>query len=471
MTESDNRDLGGNPIGSDKSKYHPRYDNSYAIVIGIDTYKDPKLRSLGKAEEDARSIAEVLSAKPYNFQVDLLLGSQATQKAIKRALKKIIDISLYDDRVIFYFAGHGYMHPDLRGFESGYLACVDTDPDDPFDGLEYEEVKKITRFTRAKHIGIILDACFSGSVLGLTRATMPTAATQEYLLHTSYQVLTAGGVEVVSDTRSMTGELVKVLREGTPDKAGAFTFSRLGQQIHEVIHHQSKGLQSPIVGYLEGSSKGQMVLTTYTAADLLPEALRLGLTDEEPTIRLMTIADAEKYLVDPDLGDKLRAVLVEMQVNDVDPDVRLRITQALRKKPPIAKGGTSKETIREVISICNRRAVYTRVHAQLSHIAMFQSLSECRRDLAKIAMYIEPKKQQQIVQDVIGELDFIERNDYTKKELEKPSYEINEEINRSKLRIISLLDKLCKNAGITYTLPTSTVEDIFWSIDEANQHV
>jgi hypothetical protein len=469
MAENDDRDLSGATERSQKSRYCPTYENSYAIVIGIDTYKDPKLRPLGKAEEDASSISDVLSAKPYDFQVEMLLGEQATQKAIKRALKKIIDVSKVDDRVIFYFAGHGYIATTIRGIDIGYLACVDTDPDDPFDGLKYDDVIELTHFSRAKHIAFILDACFSGSALGLTRAAVPTAAVQEYLLHTSYQVLTAGAVEVVSDTRSMTGALVKALREGSPGQAGPFTFSHLGQQIHEVIHHQSKGLQSPVYGYLEGSSKGQMVLAIFGAADLLPEGLRLGLTDKDPSIRLYAIADAEKFLTDPEMGDKLRAVLVEMQMNDEDPDVRSRATRALHKKPPLAKGGTSKDIIRQVISICNRRAVYTRMHAQQSHVAMFQSLSECRRDLAKIAMYIEPRKQQQIVQDVIGELDLIERHDFTKKELEKSFDEIYDEINQSKLRIIALLDKLCKSAKVSYTLPSSTVEDVFWSIEEANK--
>ncbi len=260
MAESDDRKLGGNPDGSGKPKYQARYDHSYAIVIGIDTYKDPKLRPLGKAEKDASSMKEVLSGDPYHFQVELLTGLKATRRAITQALTDIIQKSRADDRVVFYFAGHGYIVKNNRGFDLGYLACADTDPDDPFDGLEYDEVIKLTQFAKAKHIAFILDACFSGSALGITRAFMQPVAVQEYLLHSAYQVLTAGGVEVVSDARSMTVELVKVLREDVPGKETPLTFSHLGQSVHDAIHNQSKGRQSPIYGFLEGSSKGQMVL-------------------------------------------------------------------------------------------------------------------------------------------------------------------------------------------------------------------
>ncbi len=319
-------------------KYHPRYERSYAILIGIDSYQHPRLRPLGNAEADARSIQEILSTKPYNFHVDLLLGAQATRKAITRLLNQAIQVTEPNDRLIFYFAGHGYIQQDTRGFDVGYLACADTDPDDPFDGLEYAEVtSKLIRFAEAKHVAFILDACFSGKALGLTRSVVQPAALSEYLLHTSYQVLTAGGVEVVKDARSMTTELVKALKEGLPGNDSPFTFSHLGQHIHDLIHSQSQGRQSPIFGYLEGSSKGQMVLFTPSAADALPEELRLGLTDPNPLLRRFAIAEAERSLADPLLAGKVRRVLEELQVDDEDREVRRRAGEALRSVPKQAR--------------------------------------------------------------------------------------------------------------------------------------
>ena len=303
MTEG--RDIDIDDMEPKQSKYKDSYDNSYAIVIGIDTYKNPRLRPLGKAEEDARNIAEVLSSEPYNFQVDLLLGEIATQRTITRALNKIIKTSNPNDRVIFYFAGHGYIQPDNRGIDSGYLAFADTDPEDPYDGLEYDEITKITRFAKAKHIAFILDACFSGTALGLTRSAMPEAAVREYLVHPAYQVLTAGAFEVVSDARSMTGELVKVLKDGIPGGQSQLTFNHLGQYIQDVIHNQSKGRQTPIYGLLEGSSKGQMVFRV----DLLPDFhdLRQGLQYNNSITHRLANAKPEMLISDPNYGEIIRA--------------------------------------------------------------------------------------------------------------------------------------------------------------------
>lgn len=116
------------------------------------------------------------------------------------------------------------------------------------------------------------------------------------------------------------------------------------------------------------------------------------------------------------------------------------------------------DLIGEVLSTCSRRAVYTRTHAQLDHDAMFHSLTDCRSKLQSIVARIKPKNLQQMVADIIGELDFIERH---KENLEK--------IDQAKLRIIASLEKLSNAAGVSYTLPRSMTEEVFWSIEEANQ--
>lgn len=123
----------------------------------------------------------------------------------------------------------------------------------------------------------------------------------------------------------------------------------------------------------------------------------------------------------------------------------------------IEKKGASKDLIREVLSACYTRAVYTRTHAQLDHNAMFRSLASCRSHLQKVVTRIEPKDNQQLVADIISQLDFIERN---KEDFNK--------INQAKLRIIGSLAKLSDEVGVSYVLPHSTTEDVFFSIEEAN---
>jgi hypothetical protein len=122
--------------------------------------------------------------------------------------------------------------------------------------------------------------------------------------------------------------------------------------------------------------------------------------------------------------------------------------------------------IRDVLSACYRRAVFTRYHAQLNHGAMFESLSECRSQLQRLIAYVEPEEQQRLVAGVIAELDLIERchqQDFTWQGLGTMGT-----IDGAKLRIIHSLAKLAQNARISFVLPASVTEELFFSREEAD---
>ena len=57
------------------------YENSYAVIIGINNYNSENVKDLGYAVEDAESIANLLITKlGYNEEnVYLLLDEEATQ--------------------------------------------------------------------------------------------------------------------------------------------------------------------------------------------------------------------------------------------------------------------------------------------------------------------------------------------------------------------------------------------------------
>jgi hypothetical protein len=245
--------------GVTMSPYQNTYTASHAIVVGIDDYAEPKFKPLGKAEADARDVARVLAAKPYSFSVRTLLGGKATKAAIIGALRDLRTATRPDDRVVFYFAGHGYKLSDNLGNEVGYLACSDTVSGDPYAGLEFDEVTKVRRWAKAKHIAFILDACFGGKALGLTRG-ISGAAADKYMTRRAWQVLTAGGDEVVADAHSMTDILVRALREGVPGTEGPLTFSAAGDFVKDEMAARSYGMQIPVCQYLVGSSNGEMIL-------------------------------------------------------------------------------------------------------------------------------------------------------------------------------------------------------------------
>lgn len=131
----------------------------------------------------------------------------------------------------------------------------------------------------------------------------------------------------------------------------------------------------------------------------------------------------------------------------------------------------SVDRVREVLAACYRRAIFARFHAQMSHEAMFDSLADCRATLQKLIVYVEPENLQQIVAGIIGELDFIERrrdsvlgSNYWDK-----GYDDAYLINGAKLRIIAALLTLKTAAEISFVLPTSVTEEVFFSKENADK--
>ena len=264
-------------------KYMPYYRNSHALVIGIDSYASSSLTTLGSAESDASAIASLLALPKYGFMVNLLLGELATKDAIQKALYALRD-SDPDDRLIIYFAGHGYTVTDNFGREKGYLATVDTIPNQEFTALGLDEITNLTRYGQAKHMGFIFDACFSGQALGLTRTSSATAdkniptALEKLIMRRAYQVVSAGaGDQPVDDFQSMTTLLVNALNGNVHLLKEAITFNNLGLFLQQTMAEDSGKTQIPQFGSIGGSQGGDFVFWA--------ESYKLIGSDNTPSIK------------------------------------------------------------------------------------------------------------------------------------------------------------------------------------------
>jgi hypothetical protein len=285
---------------AEQAVYKPLYTKSHALVIGINSYSDPRFAPLGQAEDDARAVAEVLAADPYNFNVTTLIGHDATRQAILGALFKLRKAQ-EDERILVYFAGHGYTLSDRLGQEMGYLAAVDTVPEQDFTALEMEEVTELARYAPAKHVAFIFDACFSGQALGLTRSASVTA--DKLLTRRAYQVISAGaGDQTVADFQSMTSRMLEVLEQRariTTD--GLLTINELGIWLQQTIAADSGQTQIPQFGHIRGSQGGDMVL--YQDLTMrLPMEIEEALASDTPNLRLgAVVALIDLLAINPDI--------------------------------------------------------------------------------------------------------------------------------------------------------------------------
>jgi Caspase domain len=99
------------------------FSRNLAFVIGINDYTNG-ISHLQNAVNDAQKIVEILHEQ-YGYQVSMYLNEIATLQNINKLLEETLPQEVTeDDRLLFYFAGHGIALNADDGPE-GYLIPQD----------------------------------------------------------------------------------------------------------------------------------------------------------------------------------------------------------------------------------------------------------------------------------------------------------------------------------------------------------
>jgi archaellum component FlaC len=132
----------------------------HALVIGNNSYRQvPRLRT---AVHDAREVARALEAQ-YGFRVRLL--TDATGYDLLKALDDLRGKLTKDDNLLIYYAGHGKM--DAQG--RGYWLPVDAAANDSASWVASDKITGILDAMAARQVLLVADSCYSGT---LTRSVM-----------------------------------------------------------------------------------------------------------------------------------------------------------------------------------------------------------------------------------------------------------------------------------------------------------
>lgn len=155
-----------------QSKSETGFANSYAVVIGINDYQSgvPKLRT---AVNDAKAIAKILkrehgytliapSTRVDQEQNEAWLEQDATLANLNDLLKNLISRIGKEDRLLFYFAGHGIALNSEDG-PQGFLIPQDAIHGDTNTYLPMSQLRKALAELPCRHCLIILDCCYSGA--------------------------------------------------------------------------------------------------------------------------------------------------------------------------------------------------------------------------------------------------------------------------------------------------------------------
>ena len=164
----------------------------YALVIGNNDYE--YLTDLETAHNDARAVADLLQ-RDYGFQVTRLFD--ATREDILNALNHFRKTLTQRNSLLIYYAGHGHLDPDA---DTGYWLPVDAERDNNIYWIQNETITATLKAMNARHVLIVSDSCYSGT---LTRADKLSIRTPDYferlVRKKTRGVITSGGLERVMD--------------------------------------------------------------------------------------------------------------------------------------------------------------------------------------------------------------------------------------------------------------------------------
>ena len=268
------------------------FDDSFALVIGIDSYPSPAWSDLNYAVSDARAFADYLSDQ--GFEVRTLYNEQATKEAIDYLLQDyFVDKVGDDDRFLLFFAGHG----ETRKFSNGTQGfIVPSNGNERVSSLvSMDHIRTMSaRMTDSRHQLFIMDACYGGLLAEYRGVGVVSQSHPEYLSEITRrrarQILTAGGADqrVIDrgpgENSLFTMHLLQSLRDGEANLNGDdyITFSELAAYI---VPAASSSQQTPAVSTLAGHMAGDFVFRTrQTSSDASGTARPISIVPElEPT--------------------------------------------------------------------------------------------------------------------------------------------------------------------------------------------
>lgn len=239
-------------------KYQPRYNDSWALVIGINKYRH--VGPLEIARADAESIRDVLVQR-LRFpaaNITMLLDARATRARIMEKFLSYENLDP-DDRLIVFFAGHGSTVSARRG-PVGHLVPVDGNPADKSTLIRWDDLTRNADIIPAKHILFIMDACYSGLAIQRSGKAGERRFVTDMLQRPSRQVITAGKAdETVADgggptgaNSIFTGYLLQGVEGAAADEGGVITASNLMNFAYKKVATDSRSHQTPHFGHIDG---------------------------------------------------------------------------------------------------------------------------------------------------------------------------------------------------------------------------
>lgn len=182
-----------NPPKDYKSGYH-------ALIIGNNEYQN--YSALKTAVNDADAVARVLRDR-FGFQTNVL--TNVTRDDFYRAFDSLRKRLTPDDKLLIYYAGHGRIDIDNRG----YWLPVDAGLENAGTWFSNREITDQIDAIAARQVLVVADSCYSGSFAKNSASVVATLTDPDKLQRYLKRIATKRSRTVITS-----GGLLPVLDEG-----------------------------------------------------------------------------------------------------------------------------------------------------------------------------------------------------------------------------------------------------------------
>jgi len=221
------------------------YDASYALVIGIDHYRNGNPR-LFNSVRDAVLVTKVLEEKGFDVTLRKDLDSEQLKKAFEEFF--ILKGQRPHARLFVWFSGHG---ATVDG--EGFLVPADAPPKEDtalfkLKSLSLRRFGEYMRLARSKHAMAVFDSCFSGTVFNTERSTPPAAVTRATALPVRQFLSSGDANQTVPDDGRFRKLFIRALRgqeKADLNHDGYLTGSELGMFLSDRFTNLTRGKQTP----------------------------------------------------------------------------------------------------------------------------------------------------------------------------------------------------------------------------------
>ncbi len=222
------------------------------LVIGVGEYNDPSVIQLTGALKDAKAFSEAITRTGENPSINLLLNPTLT--GLKVNIFEWARKSEPGETLILYYSGHGYSIDN-----DTYLIPSDVETryikDTAYNFTT--GLKSISTDIRAKDVLIIIDACYSGSLVNddrpLTNAKIKEGTIEEIAKDKGYVFLLSSRSDETSKERpegggQFTHYLLKGIEgEANRDNDDKITVKEVYDYLREEVRKATSNNQTPVM--------------------------------------------------------------------------------------------------------------------------------------------------------------------------------------------------------------------------------